>query len=81
MSMKKNNIVLAASVIATSPLFSDVENKETESKNQFSNDKVTYITNHRDDSTVYVDKPIFKKERKKNNRKVKKRKKAKNGKG
>lgn len=80
--MKKNNIVLVASTIAaTSPLVSKLEKNETKSKNQFSNEKVVYITNDREDSTVYADKPMFKKERKKNNRKVKKRKKAKNGKG
>lgn len=81
MSMKKNNIVLAASVIATSPLVSTFEKNEIKSQSPFSNEKVMYVTNNREDSTVYVDKPMFKKERKKNNRKVKKRKKAKNGKG
>lgn len=81
MSIKKENIVLVASTMLTSPLVSKLEQKQTKSENQFSNDKVMYIKNNRDDSTVYVDKPMFKKERKKNNRKVKKRKKAKNGKG
>lgn len=81
--MKKNNIVLVASTIAaTSPLVSvsKFEKKETKYQSPFSNENVVYITNDREDSTVYVDKPMFKKERKKNNRKVKKRKKAKNGK-
>jgi hypothetical protein len=80
--MKKNDIVLVASTIAaTSPLVSKFEKNETKSQSPFSNEKVIYVTNNNiEHSTVYVDKPMFKKERKKNNRKVKKRKKSKNGK-